>query len=413
MIVMYLFYNLILIFLTLAALPYLLWKILTSKRHRFGLSQKLGFTSFNKIAHHQKNKPVWIHAVSVGEVLSTKALIQHLQQKKLKVYLSTTTKAGYDIAQSKSFADFIFFLPFDFPWILNKFFRILNPALIVLIESELWPNLIWMASNRKIPVAVLNCRISKKSQRNYELFSFFYKKLFSKISFFGVQSNELKEFLVNRMHLSQDKVSVIGTLKYDIDIVENQDTRANDHPLIWTAASTHKGEEEICLRVFEKLKIHFPDLNLIIAPRHIERSSEVQKLFSAERKDILLVDKMGEFTSIFSRSTVVFMGKSLISPGGGHNVIEPCAFGKAVVTGPYNDNFKDVVEDFYKNNALFIVRSEAELYEKTKKLLSLKKLRHTLGENALKVIRKRRGVTEKNLKILNRFLGDDSARLNL
>ena len=345
-------------------------------------------------------------------------------KKKYPVCLSVTTATGYDVALSKCTHDIaIFYYPFDIAFIIQRFIRVVRPRMIILMESELWPNLILRAHKKEIPIIVLNGRISSSSQKRYRFFKFFYMPLFKRMNFFGVQSAELKEFLVS-MGVDSEKVRVTSNIKFDVTIPEELITGGKTLNPILTAASTHAGEEAVIIDLYKKLKMKFKNLKLVLIPRHHERLCEIEKLvyelwgskarvrhdarisvldWLNEGENIFLVGTFGELLKFYASSTVIFVGKSLFFPGGGQNIIEPCALGKAVVCGPYMGNFGDVTDYFLKENAIVQTTAE-EIDKKILYLLENPEVREDLELRAKNAVDKKRGIVSKNVDIIESIL---------
>lgn len=390
-------------------------------RHRVGTLERFGFHKKEKYNHLPQNKKrIWIHAASVGEVMSTLPMIKKLSEE-FHIILSVTTASGYCLAQEKSRAHTLFFYPFDIYWIVRKIFRLYKPDLIILMESEMWPNFLFEAHTQKIPVVLLNGRMSHRSQKRYLKVRFFYKKLFKYLEWMGVQNEELKEFFKN-MGYPEEKIHVTGNVKFDMQVPERLKTQPTLNRFVLTAASTHPGEEEVIISLFQKLKTKYPDLFLILAPRHLERLKQVRKLLSQKNlsyllrseedtKDIfnlvadaahsvLLVDVFGELLDVYACSTLVFVGKSLFPPGGGQNVIEPAVLRKPVFVGACTNNFKEIVEYLLSEKALVQVRDPEEFEVRIEEYLSDYSKREALSERAQKAIYKKQGNVKKNLDII-------------
>ena len=418
------FYNFAFVLIVILASPYLLWLCVSSRRHRMGILNKLGLVGLKSLKNKFKpeDRPIWIHSVSVGEVLASLPLIDELK-KKHPVCLSTTTATGYQVAVSKcSPSVAVFYYPFDISFIVKKFLKTLHPRMIILMESEFWPGLILRAHKNKIPVLVLNGRISPSSQKLYRYFKLFYHHLFKRVKFFGVQSHELKQFLMN-LGVEGEKIQVTGNIKFDLAIPEGFRGGEFSFP-IFTAASTHIGEEKTILNIYKRLKEKFKTLKLVLIPRHHERLREVKKIvvdilgrepairdkfpspvfkWLSQNHDVFLVGTFGELLEFYSASTLVFVGKSLFPPGGGQNIIEPCALGRVVVCGPYMGNFREVTEYFLEERAIVQTYSR-ELEKHIFHLLGDEKARKDLEGHARRAVDKKRGIVSKNVKIVESII---------
>ena len=369
---------------------------------------------------------IWLHAVSLGEVSTCKSLIKQLSLRfPQKIILITTiTDTGRALARSLSNDNILsLYMPFDFSFLIRPFFKKVKPKFLILIETELWPNLLYYAEKSKIPVLVLNARLSDRSFGKYRLFSWFVRKLVRCVKMFCVQSDiDRARFL--QLGIKNERIKVTGNMKFDA--IEEMDSKQlseltvlkseislkqNDFFIV--AGSTHNKEEEYILDVFVELKKEFPDLRLLIAPRHLERINLIEGLIegrgmSSQRlsqvqptsKDsILLLDTIGRLRLIYSFANLVFMGGSLVAVGG-HNILEPAFFEKPILVGPYMHNFRTITQLFLSNNALIQVKDSDELKVKMRELISSEDKLAALGKAAKSVLVSRQGVTLANLNMI-------------
>jgi len=421
------FYDLIFLLFSIIYLPYLAIK---GKAHR-GFTERFGVLP--KYFKGDKNDAIWIHAVSVGEVKAAESLIRRMKEAfpEKRVILSTTTKTGNETA-GNIFGDSIpkFYFPLDFHFICDKTIVFINPVLFVLFETDIWPNLITALYRRKIPVVLVNGRISDKSFRGYRLIK----------SIFGITLRKMTKFLmqtdadaerIKSLGAPPDKVKVCGNVKYDIDQASGTRQQASgldkkilgikeEEDLI-ICGSTHKGEEEILLQVYKDLLGDFSNLRLLIAPRHIDRIDDIEKVcekfgFKTLRVSetpllpdarcpmpVLILDTIGRLAHLFSIADIVFMGGSLIKKGG-HNLVEPALYAKPIIFGPYMNNFRDMADQFLAGNASVMVKNKEELLKVFKHLLNNKSEREELGKRAFLLIGKNKGAVSRIIEEMRIFV---------
>jgi 3-deoxy-D-manno-octulosonic-acid transferase len=429
---MYPIYNILLMITSIIFFPLLCFMLIIRPKYRKGLAQKLGFLPRNTLDSLRGEQPIWIHAVSIGEVMSAIPLIRELKKKYPgeKLIISTVTDTGnFTAKQQVKEADAVIFFPFDYPPIVKKVINQLRPRLFINLETEIWPNFLRELNHLKIPVIMVSGRISSYSYHQYRFFSFFFKKVLENISFFCMQSETDARRIVS-IGAKPERLMVTGNLKLNqnipIRIPEDKEglflsLNLRESQNILIAGSTHRGEEEIILTVFRKLKQEFPDLVLLLAPRHPERFSEVAALlkgmgFKSIRRteinlssggdsgvEVILLDTIGELFKFYSIGTVIFIGGSLV-PIGGHNILEPAIYKKAVLFGPHMDNFSDISQILSSKGAGICVRNEKELFAQIRSLLLDGDLRASLGRAALKVIEENQGALKKSIEVIEQFL---------
>lgn len=369
---------------------------------------------------------MWIHAVSVGEVLSLQNLISQIKKKYPGwiVYFSCLTETGFKMAQEKlKGVDDIFFVPLDFRCIVRKFFHHLKPDLFILAESELWPNLLREAKRQTKGVLLVNGRISSRSFKRYKAFRIFSKRLFSQVSLFLVQTKRDKRML-EEIGVTPCAIRVAGNLKAEIKLpkMDQEDVKGLKQSInipegarIVVAGSVRRGEEEPLLEAFSHARQANPDLLLILAPRHTERTSEVEKIclkYSFEvrkrtevlpgmRWDILILDTLGELAKFYSVSDAAFVGGSLVS-WGGHNLLEPAYYAKPVFFGPHMDNFAHLAEIFVEAGAAKVVKTRMDL----EKMFSPqdKSEQLAMGQQAKSTLCSLQGATEKTLQAIDSLM---------
>lgn len=377
---------------------------------------------------------VWLHAVSVGEVGICVQLIRALEPRLpgFQFVVSTTTSTGMGELGRKLPPHIPrFYYPIDFSGAVRRAMNTFAPSAIILIENELWPNFLWQASDRKIPLFLVNARISDRSWPNYRRASFLFRPVFSQFRAVGCQEPGDAGRLA-QLGFPADVVRVVGSLKFDAAQPDPRpvlDTRSllrqigvNNNAKILVAGSTHAGEEAILAEMFKRLRSRFPELFLVLVPRHFERTAEVGqeleargvrfirrseidagKKLSPGELECLLVNSTGELKFFYEAADVVFVGKSLTAQGG-QNPIEPAALGKAVVFGPNMQNFTSIVRAFLAAQAVVQVRNAAELENTVAELLSDDRRRADLGARALGVVRQNLGATERTVELISERL---------
>lgn len=424
-------YSWLYFFLLLSYLPRLLFQSAFRKKkteifHRIRLSVRKGGTG--------TGKKIWIHAVSVGEVNASLSLIRKLTEEDgCDIFLSTTTVTGRQVAEKAlGGSTSIFYFPLDFQFICRDFLRKIDPDLVVIMETEIWPNFLESAYRKKIPVIFLNGRISDKSFHNYLLISSLIKPVFRRIALMCMQS-KIDSERIRRIGAPGEILRITGSMKFDynLEIPEEKERlqervknllKTSPRSRIWICGSTKPNEEEIIASVFKKLKKDFPDLALLLAPRHPNRGGEIAAIFQDQgfktlrrsqtvnlrpetdrQVEVLILDTVGELAYLYRIADIVFMGGSLVNTGG-QNVIEPAFFGKPILFGPSMTNFREIAEIFVSRQAAVQVASPAELEEKLKMLLRDETARVMLGRNARLVLEDNRGAVDRNLEIIHQLL---------
>lgn len=383
-----------------------------------GYRVRLGKIPPETVARLSQRPNMWIHAVSVGEVLAVADLIAKLSEQypHKQVVCSVVTETGYAVATEKLPQDVcVIFAPLDFSAIVRKFIRLIQPEIYVFAETEIWPNLFDHLHAAGVPMIQVNGRISDKSFGGYKRLRPVTRRVLRKVNRFLMQSQTDADRICE-LGAPPDAVTVTGNLKFD-SLPENDrldpagfGLSAADEPLI--AGSTHPGEEEIILRVYAKLKERHPAVRLVICPRHTTRCEEILKLIGAQgltgmrlseaagagagAGTVLVVDTMGQLRHLYSLARAVIIGKTFTVQGG-QNMIEPAFFGKPVITGPHTQNFKDVMAIFLREKAIVQVADEAGLQEELMDLWENAVRRESLGMAARRVVEKFQGATVKTL----------------
>ncbi|MBC7330804.1 MAG: 3-deoxy-D-manno-octulosonic acid transferase [Synergistetes bacterium] len=364
-----------------------------------------------------KEKRVWIHAVSVGEVKAILPLLRRLKE----ACLSVTTLTGYSVARESGVKE-LFFYPWDLPWVVNRAIDRIKPSLYIVVETELWPLMITTLKKRGVKLILANGRISDRSYGSYKLISPFLKKVLSSFDFIGAMTERDRDRFIE-LGAPPQRVQVMGNLKYESVLENMRDSfkgemrellALNDEPL-WVCGSTHEGEEEIVLRVYKRLLRDFPNLRLALVPRHPDRAFRVAKLlkdhnleFSLRsvnpRTKVVLWDLMGELFKLYSVSTLAFCGGSLV-PLGGHNLIEPASWGKPVLYGPYINDFFEEAHFLQSIGAGFMVKDEDELYGKVRELLLDEERLSEISLSLKRALSFSKGVVNRYLSVINDLMG--------
>jgi 3-deoxy-D-manno-octulosonic-acid transferase len=404
--------------LVLAA-PWYLWKGRRTGKYVSSFRQRMGRPSVNPAGRPS----IWIHAVSVGEVLAARSLLQPLHERfpALPLFVSTTTVTGHAIAQkSLGAADGILFSPFDLPGPVRRALDAVQPRLLVLVETEIWPNLIHAARRRGVRVAIVNGRVSQASFAGYRRVGGLLKRVLSEIDLFLMQGDEHAR-RIRELGAAPERVRVLGNLKFDAvtaarasDEIARLFEPAAGHPL-WVAGSTMPGEERALLAALRKVRETVPDVAFVMAPRHPERFDEVAALVEAagfgcvrrtglapggwRNGTVVVLDTIGELPQLYSLASVVFVGGSLV-PTGGHNILEPAVAGKAVVVGPHMQNFQEIAEQFRAEGGLVQVGSGEELASEIASLLTDAARRKTVGQRARGLVDRNRGAVARTADAL-------------
>jgi len=417
---MYIIYNLFLLLATVVLSPVMLFKLITVPKYRGGITQKFGRLRKGVLTVLNGTRPIWVHAVSVGEVMAAHPLIRELRKKypDRKLILSTVTVTGNFTARRRvPEADAVFYFPFDYPCIVRRVIRGINPLVVLVAETELWPNFFRELKIAGIPSAVINGRISPGSHRNYMKFKKLFSRVFENVTLFCMQS-EADALRIRDIGADPGKVMVSGNLKFDqkIPVIMPSPVIVQPGRKVITAGSTHRGEEEALLNIFSRLRIKFHDLLLIIAPRHPERFDEVEGLinkagYECQRrtrlkgpvKDVLLLDTIGELRAFYALCDIAFVGGSLVKVGG-HNLLEPAAMKKPVIFSKYMFNFKEISEALMSAGGGIMVKDKAELYDQLDNLLSDKELAQRMGERAFNVIEMNSGSSKKTIDAVSMLI---------
>lgn len=414
---------------TMLYLPVFLKKIQQAESPSELVRQRLGNIPENLQKKLAGKKVIWVHSVSVGETMAVRTLVQELlkQYPEHSLVITTVTPTGQKIAkQMENDRISVIYFPFDFSFVCARFFRALNPEALLLAETEIWPNLLTEAGKAGVPVGILNARLSEKSASRYGRFGFLFRPLFETLNFVLAQ-DETDAGRFRALGVPQERLLTAGNLKFDnvsLTLPDAQRTAAlkqewgfHASDRIWICGSTHPKEETVLFEAFQKLKKDFPDLKMLLAPRHIERSetiaSELRGMgLRAQRAtlknpeepfDVLILDQLGTLKILYQIADAVYVGGSLVKRGG-QNPIEPASYQKPVVHGPYVFNFDKIYRDLDQKNGALPVRGETELITTIRDLLTKPGESQSRGRAAFEVIRSLQGATKRHLDGLSSFL---------
>lgn len=436
---MYFIYSVLLSIAFLILLPRFLFDALRHGKYVAGFRERLGNV---KPILDSTTPLIWIHAVSVGEAQAARPLVRELKARfpETALAISTTTRTGHELARDifKDDAVSIFYFPFDWRWTVRRVLSAIRPTAVVILETELWPGFLRECRNQKIPVAIVNGRLSGQSFRRYRMIKRFISRVLSCVTLAVMQTDADANRLIE-LGMKPDNVRVSGSLKFDAGVLPATTSSTNYFserfalgsaaPVI-LAASTHAPEERIILESFKHILTRLPDARLLIAPRHPERFNDVASLielseltYSRRTKpavvadttnSVILLDSIGELQSVYSLATIVFVGGS-IARTGGHNILEPAAVGACVITGGHTHNFQAIVETFSKADALVQLSPmpEAEAREELTTVFTSLLVNHArradIGARAKKLVNQNRGATQRTVDWLEPLLLSSTA----
>lgn len=421
-------YNYLFFVALLAAVPFFLFRMLITSRFRKGLAQRLGFYGVVKnelVTEHS----IWIQAASVGEVVAALPVIELLRKEypDEKIIITCQTASGRVVARKKLAGQAVVILsPLDLDCLIKNLIRLIRPRILILIETEIWPGMIMTARNNRIPVVIVNGRISEGSFRGYRKFIFLVRPLLQMIDAFGMRS-ENDATRIRHLGAPAERVTVTGNIKFDnqagpeISSDEKKEIRdalgLKDTDLLLIGGSTYEGEDQILHNVYRQLLPYFPDLKLLLAPRHLERINRIEAFLhsreeeysryavltrqSGQRKKtgVVILDVLGVLSNLYALATVAFIGRSLRGIGG-QNPIEPALIGCPVVFGPHMENFQEIADNLIKAGGAVKIVNEIELKQKLSGLLSNPEERQRMGERAQRAIVDLRGASQRNLKLI-------------
>ena len=427
---MYSLYSILLLVALVGSAPWWLLEMLRHGKYRAGLGERLGKVP-DRLSNQAAANTIWIHAVSVGEVLAITRVIDELktQLPGWRIVVSTTTDTGQNLARERFGESNVFYFPVDLPFAVHAYLQALHPKLLVLAESEFWPNLLRWARLSGAAVAVVNARVSDRSLPGYLRFQKLLRRVMENVQLFLAQSEEDARRLI-QMGALAERVQVSGNLKFEVKppvrpaiaasfaAMESEEAG----PLL-VAGSTLNGEEAMLLEMFRQVLARYPNAVLLLGPRHPERFDAVASLLElsglryqrrSEWKEerpiaggVFLLDSIGELASLYEFADVAFVGGSLVSRGG-HNVLEAAQFGTPILVGPSTENFRDIVEVFRKADALRVITPQS-LTATVLQLLGNHGERAALGRRALEVMGSQRGATGRTVSALLELLAAQDA----
>jgi 3-deoxy-D-manno-octulosonic-acid transferase len=440
------FYNIFQIASLILLSPLLLFKAIISPKYRGRILLRLGIgieELTQKLPESQQR--IWIHALSVGEVLSAQPLVKELRLAcpDTALIFSASTKTGEKLAREVMATEIDLFVPFplDIYSIVQKFINLIDADLFVLVETDFWPNFLHTLQRKNTPAILVNGRISQNSFARYQRFRFLFLPMFNTFQFISMQTDSDAKKMTE-LGVQAERVKALGNLKYDAVLPDtvgwDQDQRPisfyrqqfgiSPEKVVWIAGSTHAGEEVAILSAYKRLSLLFPDLFLVVAPRDVERGREIKDIadklgLTVRRRTapfqdeefpgapLLILDTMGELSRMYSFCNIAFIGGSLV-PDGGHNPLEPAAFGKPILFGPYMDDFTEISADLLDKDAAIVCHDEDDIFEILKKLLVNVSIQKKMGEDAQALVLQHRGVTQRHIEIIQ-FIIDSKHAPNL
>lgn len=427
----YLLYDILIHGAFMATLPYYLVKRFTTDKYREGAAERFGFIDAGKIKKLSGGgggPVIWVHAVSVGETKAATALLKGLRKAHpgARIFFTTTTLTGQRVAEKEGAGlyDALAYFPLDFSWAVKRAIKKVSPRIFIVVEKEVWPNFYHTLHSLSIPIVVVNGTISERSFKRFLRLKSFFRSVFAEVTCFCARTEGDLERALS-LGVGKDRGVLTGNMKFDLNaeldkktvgsLKEALDISGRDRVVV--AGSTHAGEEEIFLTLFKKLLKEFKGVKLVIAPRHPERFSEVEALIKGtgmaySRRssggggggEVTLLDTIGELMAVYSLSDIAFVGGSLVKGVGGHNLLEPAAYGKPVLYGPFLSTYLSMAEMLEVEGGGIRVSDGEELLESLKRLLTDEDLRLNTGLGAKRVVDRNRGAVDKTLKIIDGLL---------
>ncbi len=402
------------IFLTLLPFYYIVRVI--QKKYLYGWREKLGFLKSPELGENV----IMVHGVSVGEIIALENLTKKIKASfpDYKIVVTTGTKTGQDIAHKKyaEIADYITYFPFDIPFAVNSFLNKIKPSVVLIAETELWPNFAYLCNKKDIPLFVINGRISDSTFNAYRRLKFFFKHILSNYSGLYTQSLEDREKLI-AIGANPETTEFMGNLKFDVKKLDTNIEIGKGSNKLIIAGSTHKGEDEIVLEAFKNIKSKVPNAKLLHVSRHLERIPDIVEIIKTTgltygfrskddtfaEKDIILLDTMGELGKMYSICDFAFIGGSF-NKTGGHNPLEASVYNKPVITGPCIHNFKDIYGILTRTNAGKLVNTPQELEAHMLKLLTDEDFYKSAQNDCVKVFESQKGALDFVINKLKKHL---------
>jgi 3-deoxy-D-manno-octulosonic-acid transferase len=423
----YLIYDILLILATPGIMVYSLFRSWRRNRRREGMLERCGIYKKGLFSSNEVMDTIWIHAVSVGETIAVHPLLKSLKERfpETRIVLSNVTETGHGIAQNMREVDTCIYFPFDYPLTVKRALRQVCPRLVVVVETEIWPNFLKAAKGMGIPVVLVNGRISDRSFGRYMRLKWFFRPVLANIAAFCMQTADDAR-RITAMGSVPISVSVTGNLKYDIPVnlpsVERKNAlrkayRIPEGMTVITAGSTHGGEEEAVLSAYRRLLADGKECLLVLAPRHPERAGVVSEILDGfgisftlrsrigERTgafragQVLLVDTVGELMGFYTISELVFVGGSLV-PTGGHNILEPASLGVPVLFGPHMNNFRESASLILACGGGLQVKDSDDLALTLMNLMGNSEKRLSMGENGMRLVLANSGAANRQMEVI-------------
>lgn len=420
---MYLVYNILLIIYWIGLIPVIIYRLTFEQGFYERTKQSAGFMPEALMKKIEGRRAIWLHAASVGEIVATSPIAKEIKREfpEAVVIVSVVTATGHDMAERIiPEADGIIYFPLDLTFLTRRILRIVKPITILIVETEIWPNFLHIAQEEKIPVMMVNGRISDRSMRRYLFVKGFMKDMLQSIQIFCMQSAGDAKY-IKLLGAPEDRIRVTGNTKYDqtyatVTPTERQELLnefgfGHNHPII-VAGSTHRGEEDAIFTAFKEVLKEAPGARLLIAPREIMRGGEVKNLSEGyglraicrsvmkepvhEEIPVVVLDTIGELGRLYSLGDIIFVGGSLVRTGG-HNILEPAAHGKPIIVGPNMFNFKEIYALLSSRHACLMVQDTKDLTRTILKLCHDKALRQEMSDNCLRLMAENKGATKRNL----------------
>ncbi|MBT8406912.1 MAG: 3-deoxy-D-manno-octulosonic acid transferase [Deltaproteobacteria bacterium] len=434
---MFWLYNVLWLLAFPGVILYLALRRSLTGKYRQNLGPRLG-VGLKGLTRPIRGEVIWVHALSVGEVLSVVSLVHTLREEfpDHKILITTTTESGQHVARQKltSLDCHFLYMPLDFWWLMQRTVKSIGASLFVLVETDLWPNLFWCLARAGTPIILVNGRLSNRSFPRYRLWRRFFSRVFNTIDVFSMQSQEDAR-RVEMLGVEVAKIRVTGNLKFDQPMAKSAAQEREElvrelewiqPSLTWVAGSTHPGEEDIILRVYSRLRQEFSDFCLILAPRNQQRFEEVFKLASQSgwhtllrsqlpagevrgaQLDVLILDTIGELARFYSLGDFAFVGGSLM-PLGGHNPLEAVQCGLPAVFGPHMENFRDIAAILAESGGGFQVEDENELLALLRAWLTKPAAAREQGQKGQRALQLHQGSVARNLEVIRSILENGKA----
>jgi len=410
-------------------IPVILYRLTFEEGFYERIKQSAGYMPDMLMRKIEGRRAIWLHAASVGEIVATSPIVKEIKREfpEAVVVVSVVTATGHAMAHRIiPEAEGVIFFPLDLPFLTRRILRLIKPIAILLVETEIWPNFLRIAEDEKIPVMMVNGRISDRSMKRYKFISSFTKDMLKRIQRFCMQSNIDGEYIAE-LGANPKEIIVTGNTKYDqtYAIVTEEEKHqlqeefgfGENHPVI-IAGSTHKGEEDIVFKAFKSILNQYPEARLLIAPREIPRGHEVKSISEkhglkaicrSEMKapvhsltPVVVLDTIGELGRLYSLGDIIFVGGSLARIGG-HNILEPAAHGKPIVVGPHMFNFKEIYALLSSRNACIMVDDTVEFEQVLLDLCNDAERRKIMSDNCIQLMIENRGATKRNVKEMRRL----------